>query len=86
VFKIAPITKKVPGPVAEHAVDNGTKIELCTENVEHGAVVDSWGGKRSLVDLEPVSVLGGLHGGIDDWVELDCLSIWTGSRGQGMNI
>jgi hypothetical protein len=66
---------KVAGLVAKEAVVDGPKIELSAESVEHSAVVNSWGGKHGFVDLECMSLFGGLHGQINGRVKLDGLLV-----------
>ncbi len=58
-------------PIAEDAVDTGAQIQLGTKSVKHHAAVNAWHGESGLVCLKRMCAFRGLHGQINNWVELD---------------
>ncbi len=71
----APVATKMVVPITKDAVNNHAEIELHAKSVEHGAVANTFGGKRSLVDLQCMRVFGRFHGQIYNQVELDSLLV-----------
>jgi hypothetical protein len=71
VSKVTPSMTEVAVPIAKDAVNNGAQIQLGTKNVKHHAAVNAWHGKNGLVHLKCMCAFRGLHGQIDDRVELD---------------
>ncbi len=59
------------GPITKDAVDDGAKIELGANSVEHHTTINARGGEGSLVDLEGVDELWQFHCRVKDGVELD---------------
>jgi hypothetical protein len=77
----------VSSPVAVHAIDDGTEIELCTEDVKHSMPIDAGADKSCLVNLKCMSMFGWFHGQVDNQLELDSLLVnLDNPRGKEMNI
>ncbi len=68
--KVTPVATEVAVLVAKDAFNNCAQIELGTKSVEHHAAVNAWHGKSNLVCLKHMRAFRGLHGQINDWVEL----------------
>ncbi len=62
VGKGAPVVTKTAVPIREDAAGDCAEIEFPAKSVEHGAVVDTWGGDHGLVGLEWMSAFRGVHG------------------------
>ncbi len=58
-------------PIAEDTVNDGAQIQLGTERVKHHAAVNAWHGESGLVHLKRMCTFRGLHGQMNNQVELD---------------
>ncbi len=70
VCKVTPVATEVAVPIAKDAINDGAQIQLEIKGVEHHAAVNAWHNESGLVCLKCMHAFRGLHGQINNWVEL----------------